>query len=151
MVYKFVILSIGLCMLMLSPRQLPAQELSKPVELNPSEIQWVWGEVVSVNGAEKSMTVKYLDYDTDEEKTIIIMITDATTYQEIKGLEGIKAADTVSVEYTSNGGKNIAKDITVEKIEDADAGADAVQAMAPEKVGAGPVTETEGPAQTVNR
>jgi len=121
-----------------------AQEQAKPVEANPAEIQWVWGEVVSVDTGEKSLTIKYLDYDTDEEKTMKIAITDATTFEDAKGIEGIKASDTVSVEYGEQGGKNIAKVITVEKVDDGEI-TDQTVTAAPEKVGSGPVAETEGP------
>ncbi|MGE5309156.1 MAG: hypothetical protein ACM3OC_08735 [Deltaproteobacteria bacterium] len=125
----------------------PAQEAPKPADSNnnAADIQWVWGEVVSVDPAEKSLIIKYLDYDTDEEKTMKIMAADTTSYEEASGLAAIRAADTVSVEYNVLDGKNQAKVITVEKVEDADTGND--QQMAPpEKVGGGPVSETEGPA-----
>jgi hypothetical protein len=140
----FVVAScLGLLAVCAFVRPAAAQELSKPVEVNPADIQWVWGEVVSVDAAEKSVTVKYLDYDTDEEKTMKIFSTDSTSFEEMQGLDGLKAADTVSVEYVTQEGRSLAKIITLEKVEETEA---AEPQPVPEKVGSGPVTETEGPA-----
>jgi hypothetical protein len=110
-----------------------------------ADIQWIWGEVVSVNAAAKTLSIKYLDYDTDEEKTMELAVTDTTKFQGDKGIEGIKPQDTVSVEYTIQGGKNYAKDLTIEQVADGDTASDQTQTAAPEKVGTGPATETNGP------
>lgn len=143
MVRRSVIFTCALFLFAAAPA-VRAQEQAKPAEANPAEIQWVWGEVVSVDTAERSLAIKYLDYDTDEEKTMKIVITDATTFEDAKGIEGIKTADTVSVEYGEQDGKNLAKVITVEKVDDGEAVEGAMTA-APEKVGSGPVAEAEGP------
>lgn len=83
-----------------------------------SEVQWLWGEVVSVDTLTKQMIVKYLDYETDTEKEISININDKTNFENAKSLDEIKAQDTVSVDYITNPeGKNIAKNISVEKNE----------------------------------
>jgi hypothetical protein len=119
----------------------------KPVEASPAELQWLWGEVVSVDATAKSLAVKYLDYDTDEEKTMTIFVSDTTSYQETKGLGGIKPQDTISIEYTARDGKSFAKDITLERIEDTDTPDEQVKTVPPEKVGAGPVKEADGPVQ----
>jgi hypothetical protein len=147
MARKILIFALGMILLAAVPRHARAQEAVKPVETNPSEIQWLWGEVVAVDPAAGNLTVKYLDYDTDEEKTMNLSVAEGTTFQEVKGLAGIKLQDTVSVEYTVRDGQSFAKDITVEKVEDADTGSDQMQLNPPEKVGTGPVKETEGPAQ----
>ncbi|MFA5275432.1 MAG: hypothetical protein WC417_00870 [Candidatus Omnitrophota bacterium] len=83
-----------------------------------SETQWVWGEVVSVDSAVKSLTVKYLDYETDQEKDMVIGTDEKTTYENIKSLDEIKPKDTLSIDYTAGAeGKNTAKNISLEKPE----------------------------------
>ena len=83
-----------------------------------SEVQWLWGEVVFVDTLTKQTIVKYLDYETDTEKEITININDKTNFENAKSLDEIKAEDTVSIDYiTDPEGKNIAKNISVEKNE----------------------------------
>ncbi len=150
MVRKSLLLPLGLALCAALPLTLKAQETSQPAASNSTstDVQWVWGEVASVDPAAGTLAVKYLDYDTDEEKAMNMTVADTTTFQEVKGLDGIKPQDTVSVEYIVKEGKNLARDITVEKVEDAaDTGTDQTQQLPPEKVGSGPVSETDGPAQ----
>ena len=115
-----------------------------PAAVTAPDLQWIWGEVVSVNGAAQTLTVKYLDYDSDMEKTIDVMTDAATKFEEAKGIDEIKAQDTVSIEYLVKDGKNIAKGITVERIEETDLGEGEPPAAAPEKVGNGPIQVPEG-------
>jgi len=82
-----------------------------------SEIQWVWGEVVSVDPAAKSLTLKYLDYETDQEKEVTIGANEKTTFENVKTIDEIKAKDTLSIDYTVADGKNTAKNISLEKPE----------------------------------
>jgi len=93
----------------------PAQEApSEP------ETQWIWGEVVSVDTAAKKVLVKYLDYETDTEKEINIDVDDKTTYENVKSVDEIKPQDTLSIDYIINpDGRNIAKNISIEKPEGA--------------------------------
>jgi len=91
--------------------------LTQPQEMPPvtePEMQWLWGEVVSVDTGAKQMTVKYLDYETDTEKEISINVDDKTTYENAKSLTEIKAQDTLSLDYVVIDGKNIAKNISIE-------------------------------------
>jgi hypothetical protein len=86
--------------------------------LTEPEVQWLWGEVVSVDILNKQMIIRYLDYETDTEKEISVGVDDKTTYENIKSLEEIKPQDAVSVDYIVNtDGKNIAKNINLEKNE----------------------------------
>jgi len=108
-----------------------------------AEIQWIWGEVVSVDQAAKVFAVKYLDYDTDMEKQMTMSVDEKTGFENSKSLADLKIQDTVSVDYIIGAdGKNIARNISVEKIEDI--GDAEESALAPEKVGTGPITE-KGP------
>jgi hypothetical protein len=112
---------ISLLLIGFSPAfsQQPAAE--EPAASTPAEpeMQWIWGEAVSVDAASSSIKVKYLDYESDTEKEIAITVDNKTTYENAKSLEEIKAKDTVSIDYlVSPGGQNLAKNISVEKPED---------------------------------
>ena len=112
------------------------------------EPQWLWGEVEMVNAQSKIVQVKYLDYDTDLEKELTISIDDKTKFENVKGLEEIKAQDTISVDYVVGAnGVNLALDISVEKLEDMDAVPADLQEPAAEKerVGAAPAEKTVEP------
>ena len=85
---------------------------------NESEVQWLWGEVVSLDSQNKIVAVKYLDYETDQEREINIGTDDKTTYENIKSIDELKPKDAVSIDYlVTPEGKNIAKNISLEKPE----------------------------------
>ncbi|MFA4989553.1 MAG: hypothetical protein WC576_02140 [Candidatus Omnitrophota bacterium] len=88
-----------------------------PQEKNESDTQWVWGEVISVDTQNKTLTLKYLDYDTDEEKELLLTVDNLTGYENVKSLEEIQAKDSVSIDYISSAGKNTARSISLEKAE----------------------------------
>lgn len=82
------------------------------------ETLWLWGEVVSVDAANSQIAVKYFDYETDAEKETSIGADTKTTYENVKSIDEIKPADTVSIDYIlSASGENVAKNISVEKPE----------------------------------
>ena len=82
---------------------------------NESDTQWVWGEVVNLDGAGKIITLKYLDYETDQEKDILLAVDEKTAFENIKSFDEIKAKDTLSIDYmVAPDGKNIAKNIGLE-------------------------------------
>jgi hypothetical protein len=128
-----------------------AQQEKSPAQSEvsvPSEIQWLWGEVASVDPANKAFVVKYLDYDTDMEKQVTMYVDDKTGFENIKSLADIKAQDTVSIDYTvGSDGKDLAINISVEKIEDIEDPASLDGTMPiPEKVGTGPIMENTAAA-----
>lgn len=91
---------------------LPAETSAEP------ETLWLWGEVVSVDAANSQIAVKYFDYETDAEKEITISTDNKTTYENVKSIDELKPADTVSIDYIVNAdGKNIAKNVSVERPE----------------------------------
>lgn len=102
-----------------SQEQNVQQESGTPANVQAgSETQWVWGEVASLDTENKIIVVKYLDYETDQEKEISIGVNDLTTFENIKSLDEIKPQDAVSIDYTvSPDGKNIAKNMSLEKPE----------------------------------
>jgi hypothetical protein len=120
-----------------------ATEQQQPAAAAAPDLQWLWGEVISVNPQEQSMSVKYLDYDSDMEKTIELVSDAGTKFEEVKGLDEIKPQDTVSIEYLVKDGKNVARGITVERIEETDIGEGEPPTAAPEKVGTGPIPVPE--------
>ena len=82
------------------------------------QTQWLWGEAVSVDTTNKMLSVKYLDYETDQEKDIAITTDDQTSYENVNSLSEIKIKDALSIDYIIGAdGKNIAKLISVEKPE----------------------------------
>lgn len=84
------------------------------------ETQWIWGEVVSVDIPANEISVKYLDYETDNEKEMKIGVNEKTTYENAGSINDLKAGNTISVDYVSTpDGKNTAKNISIEKPEEA--------------------------------
>ncbi len=84
-----------------------------------AQMQWIWGEVVKLDSPNKAVSVKYLDYETDQEKEMCLSIDDKTTYENIKSIDDIKAKDVVSIDYMpAADGKNMARNISVEKPEE---------------------------------
>ncbi len=93
------------------------QEAQAQVAAGP-EGQWIWGEVVSVDAANKAVIIKYLDYETDQEKEMAVATDASTTYENVKSIDEIKQQDTASIDYVVTlEGKNLAKNISVEKPE----------------------------------
>jgi len=90
----------------------------EPAAVSEPEVQWLWGEVVAVNPQDNSVLVKYLDYETDTEKEMLISVDAKTIYETVKSLAEIKIQDALSIDYIITAeGKNIAKNISVEKPE----------------------------------
>ena len=86
---------------------------------NEPNTQWVWGGVVNLDAQNKTLSLKYLDYETDQEKEITIMVDSLTSYENFKSLDEIQPKDTLSIDYILSDGKNIAKSISLEKPESA--------------------------------
>ncbi|MFH0918268.1 MAG: hypothetical protein V1830_03945 [Candidatus Omnitrophota bacterium] len=115
------ILILSFSLVVLSAGSNFAQELKANADTSVSlepEVQWLWGEVLVVNSKDKTIQVKYVDYDSDTEKEIIINADTQTIYENVKSLEQIKSQDTISVDYVfGKDGSNLAKNISVEKPE----------------------------------
>lgn len=98
----------------------PAIEAQPVAEVKPAieEIKWVWAEVTSVDEANNKLVVKYLDYDTDEEKELIIVVDSSTRFENAEGIKAIAVGDSVGVDYMLNAnGEAVAKSIALEKVE----------------------------------
>ena len=83
---------------------------------NEINMQWVWGEVVSLDSQAKTIILKYLDYETDQEKELTLVSDEKTTYENIKSFDEIKVKDILSIDYAAGPeDKNAAKNINLEK------------------------------------
>jgi len=103
--------------LIFSQEALVKEKVAQGTE-NESEIQWIWAELVSVDAQKNEIAVKYFDYEIDEEKNIIIVVDNKTTYENIKSINELKLGNALSIDYAVDSeGKNIARNISVEKPE----------------------------------
>lgn len=86
------------------------------VASSSADIQWAWGEVTNLDPAANTVTLKYLDYETDQEKELVLAVDEKTTFENINSFSELKVKDTLSVDYTVGiDNKNIAKNISYEK------------------------------------
>lgn len=92
---------------------------SQPIpEQEKSDTQWAWGEVMNLDIPAKSFTIKYLDYETDQEKELVLVADDKTTFENVKGLDELKLKDTLSIDYAAGAdNKNVAKNISLEALD----------------------------------
>ena len=86
--------------------------------IQPQEIS-IYGEVKSINTANSSIAVQYYDYDSDEEKSIDIMVGADTKMENAAAISDIKPGNWADVMYTIVSGNNIAKSVIIEKEEEA--------------------------------
>ncbi len=95
----------------------PAAPVAEPKPA-AEETKWVWAEVTGVDAVNNQIVVKYLDYDTDEEKSLTIVIDSATRFENAEGIKSVSAGDNVGVDYILNDkGQALAKSIALEKAE----------------------------------
>jgi len=81
-----------------------------------SQMQWAWGEVVSVDPANGALVLRYLDYEAGQDKELNVSVDGKTGYENVSKLEEIKPDQTISIDYyVSPEGKNIASNINLEK------------------------------------
>lgn len=99
-----------------APTATQAQPEITPI---PDEnISWVWGEVKSVDPVSMTFNIIYMDYQTDEEKELVLSADHETKLEGASDFSGIKAGDTASIDYIVKDGKNIPRNISIEKIEE---------------------------------
>lgn len=111
----------GIFFLSFLPLAFSQQEAPQPQAVEPpapeEEVSWLWGEVKAVDPAAASLTVMYMDYQTDEEKEMVLTVDAKTQFEAINGLSGLKVGDTASIDYAVEGGRNVARNISIETIE----------------------------------
>lgn len=122
---KSIVLIIGFFLVLIGTNAAFSREesivqapLVQESSLDP-EVQWIWGEVTSVNVPNNKVNVKYLDFENDIEKEIVITIDEKTTYENIGSISQLKPNDIVSIDYASAmGGVKIAKSVSIERPEE---------------------------------
>ena len=82
----------------------------------PTEIS-IYGEVRSVDASTNSLAIKYYDYDSDQEKSVEIIVNMATKLENASSITDIKKGDWADIVYTVSDTKNIAKFMSIEKDE----------------------------------
>ena len=90
------------------PQAAPAEAAAKTNELS------IYGEVQAVNVQAASMSVQYYDYDNDEEKTLEMFLDKDSKLENVKAIDEVKKGDWVDITYTVTGGKNTARNVSVE-------------------------------------
>jgi len=106
-----------------SDQQLAAQK--------ESDMQWVWGEVTNLDNQAKTVTLKCFDYETDQDKELVLVVDGKTILENIKDFNDLKLNDALSVDYIIGAdNKNIAKNISFEE-------ADTSSVVLPEATAAG--------------
>ena len=93
------------------------QEEKAPSKAEVKE-ESIYGEVLSVNEAAVSMTVQYYDYDTDEEKSMDVVVDKNTKFDNAASLKEVKKGDWVDVSYSSQADKKVAISVIVEREEE---------------------------------
>ena len=101
------------------------QEVPVPIDENiisetglvDENISWVWGEVKNVDYISSKFNILYMDYQTDDEKELVLTVNQDTKLEGINDFNSLKAGDTVGIDYFSDADNNIAKNISVEKLE----------------------------------
>jgi hypothetical protein len=96
-----------------------------PVQTQPEELS-VYGEVQASDTAAGTLSVQHYDYDTDEEKTMELVIDKDTKIENAATGADIKKGDWVDVTYVISGSKHLARSIFVEKEDEVMAGAEGV-------------------------
>ena len=101
-----------------APMQHPAlsEEPVRASAQNEADTQWAWGEVTSLDSQAKTLSLKYFDYEADQEKELVLTVDEKTAYENIKSFDEIKIKDTLSIDYAAGPeNKNIAKNISLER------------------------------------
>ena len=95
-----------------------ASTLESPANTQ-GDTQWVWGEVINLDTQANAFTLKYLDYENDQEKELVLVVDENTAYEGMKSFDELKIKDTLSIDYKITlDGKNFAKSISFEKPDD---------------------------------
>jgi len=113
-----------------------------------TDTQWLWGEVLNIDTQNKTILVKYLDYDADQEKEISINVDEKTTYENVQSFNDIKPKDALSIDYIVYAdGNNVAKNISMENNKTEDSGLKTLQLpeMTPQDMTQDKMEDSSGP------
>ncbi|PIQ90547.1 MAG: hypothetical protein COV71_03785 [Candidatus Omnitrophica bacterium CG11_big_fil_rev_8_21_14_0_20_41_12] len=117
MSYKKVVILAGFIILsIVTTLTVFAEEPIAAPEQNINQTQWAWGEVTALDAQGKTITLKYLDYETDQEKDLVLAVDEKTNFENIGSFDEIKVKDTLSIDYVAGvDGRSVAKNINFEK------------------------------------
>ncbi len=102
-------------------KTIPLPAGSEAPAAKPVPTEWLYGEINSVDVSAKTLSLTYLDYDTDIEKQATVYLDSKTVFENVKSLEEIKAQDMVSIDYVVGAdSRSLAVSISVEKPESLD-------------------------------
>ena len=110
-------LSLASLVLAQEKPEIPAQDAPVAPALDEENVSWVWGEVKAIDPALSTVTVVYMDYQSDEEKDLFLSVNSGTKFEGAADINSLKVGDTAGIDYEIRDGKNIAKNISVEKLE----------------------------------
>ncbi|MFA6349314.1 MAG: hypothetical protein WCY12_00100 [Candidatus Omnitrophota bacterium] len=117
----FLILALAMAAFLAAALCIAEEIQVSPVSVEPAE-QWLWGEVTLVKPGDRTITVKYADAETDKDMKMTFSVDDNTKFENVNSFDEIKPGDSVSFTYISAAeGKNIAKTVNLEKIDEAPA------------------------------
>jgi hypothetical protein len=112
-----------------------------------TDMQWAWGEVTNLDNQTKAVTLKCLDYETDQEKELVLIADEKTTFENIKDFNELKLKDTLSIDYIVGvDNKNIAKNISFENPDASSSAPVQSETVAPDL--AQPAVQSETPVDT---
>lgn len=116
---KYLVLFYTVCLLF-SNVVFAQEEVSSRQEgeqtTNDTDVLWVWAKIISVDSINKTLSVKYSDFETGIEKEMIVSVDKDTFYENIKSIEELKPQDNVTIDYfVDQTKKNIAKYIGFKK------------------------------------
>jgi len=137
-IVSFILINAGLA------QSQSTQIIPDATEKIEPETEWLWGEVVNVDPVTNDIKVKTLDYKNDTEIEIVVSIDDKTTYENIKFVTEIKPKDSLSIDYIiGSDGKNLAKNISLEKTEIDDMQSTATEGASTSTMETGTMSDTE--------
>ncbi|MCX5711899.1 MAG: hypothetical protein NTY47_02365 [Candidatus Omnitrophica bacterium] len=117
--YRFLIFALVVAAALTVSSLCVAEDVQVPAASEQPAEQWLWGEVVSVKPGDRLITVKYIDPETDKEMNMSLAVDDMTKFENASTIDDIKSGNSVSFTYVAvPGGQNIAKGVTLEKIDD---------------------------------
>ena len=88
-----------------------------PERVEP-KLGWIWGEVIAIDEEKRVFLISYFDYDTEKERELKFYVNRETSYDGLRSLGDLMAEDTVSIDYIVKSGKNLIRNLVLEKIEE---------------------------------
>ena len=82
------------------------------------DVQWLWGEIIEVSATDKTIMVRFLDYEADAEKDAVFSLNEESKFENVASINDVKPRDSAGVDYcVDESGKFIIKSISIEKLD----------------------------------